>query len=630
MAFRSFAQEPKSLRRALSIFILFLLSSGLLAQQDSLSVEKYFRWYPAEEDGLPDSSDFRLVDSSLNTWHREYYPTYPEFNNWLGNFGSSMIPMVADYSDEVGMDWQYDFLNPYRLEARNANYKISSQPFTKARYVLGSKREESLDIEHNQNLNEDLNVGAQIRRHSFEGWWERRKTVLNGFRVHTSMIGKRRYSFFGSASYNNTYNEENGGFSQLDPVAGQTTNLLDGKNTSIRQEIHLKQLWKFGEIQLDTILPDTIIVGDTNDPYAPPPDTIIKDTFRIVESIVGGPIIQNETRLQRSFYEYRDNSPEWNFYTSEFGLLPSGNVLHDREDVIHTFNKTTLLMENGMRFFLLGEFARWQDDLRNNVDRNLFGISLGMDWVQDLWEIGGSGTIAGWQFGDLHLKAALKPWKTENWNLRIVGRFDRSLPEMFLQLNGWTGTNTATRIGAELIQGRKMKVDIRYNLLDKITYLGNDALVNTSGQMSVLSASVQRQLDWKAFHINFKVLYQGVSDRRIIQVPELISFGSLYYEGKWFNGNMLARIGVDAHYGTTYEAPSYAPHLRWYFTQRGFLYGAYPIIDGYFTCRVNTGRFFVKATNLYYWNIPGEYFIAEGYPLNPFAIKFGFDWTFFN
>jgi len=600
--------------RTLSILLCLSFPLCSIAQSDSLKKDKYFRTYTLNDYQLPDSSDYQQLDTSLNTWHRDFYPNIHRFHNWLGNFGSARISMLADFNNDLGMEWNFDQLDGYRLKAEEVTFHQSSQPFTKATYTLGSKREESLNIEHNQNVSRNWNVGVDFRRMSYEGWWLRRKTLSNAFRLYSSYLGKGRYSIFASASYNAGVNEENGGFESLDPRAGEVINLTNASNSVNQQEIYVRQYFKLGKAKIDSIAPDSL-----------KPDSLIQ-----TKEIASGPMLVNETEFHRSFYDFIDKQPNLQYYSREFNLIPAAGNFRDRQDIMHLRNKSSIVLTNGLRLYAEGEFARKQDDIDSLDIREFGNLNLGAEWTNEKTQVHAGLTALGWQSGDFVAGAQRQIFQAKGFQVLANAKISRFNPEMFYQFQGAAQSTSMAKVGIHLKQKEKMAIEVEYQTVDKLNYLDNSASLAQSQQLNVFSASFKRQLDWKKFHLSVDVRYQSISDLSVLKMPELMSFSTLYYEGKWFNGNMLARIGTDIQYGSSFESYAYAPHLRWFYTQSGFGYGAYPIWDVFFTCKVNTGRFFVKGTNLWYANIPGEYFITKDYPLNPFSIKFGFDWAFFN
>jgi hypothetical protein len=93
---------------------------------------------------------------------------------------------------------------------------------------------------------------------------------------------------------------------------------------------------------------------------------------------------------------------------------------------------------------------------------------------------------------------------------------------------------------------------------------------------------------------------------------------------------MVTRFGTDVFTSSSYQPYSFYPLMRSFYQQSSFQTEVYPVIDVYFACQVKTARFFVKGTNLYQAISGDNYLLVDGYPLNPFSLRIGFNWFFMN
>ncbi|MDX1629689.1 MAG: putative porin, partial [Fulvivirga sp.] len=189
----------------------------------------------------------------------------------------------------------------------------------------------------------------------------------------------------------------------------------------------------------------------------------------------------------------------------------------------------------------------------------------------------------------------------------------------------------------------KLRPGLSNTLMSNYLYFVKDTSLVSNGQ-SVLpqqtSADInilQPQLGmditlWKHLHFQSQLIYSLVSggSTEAINIPDFYARGQLSYGRISFEGNLEWRIGLDAYWKSTYFADGYDPAIMQFYVQNDFEVPAFPLIDFFFEGKINRGRFFLTANNIYEIFSDTGYFATPMYPGQTTIIDFGFDWTFYD
>ena len=618
------------MRKALLISFTLLLGLFGHAQKNDTSrvelllLQNRLSWNDAHRD----SSKWIAPDTTLNSFHY-HYPSFWNLNSFLGYLGTPVHYPIHSNRNSPALSMAYDRLGSYRLNSRTTDLYQLSNPYTNAFYVWSTRREEMFKLSHSQNLTDNLNIAANYQRISNQGWFDRQVLTFNGLNVNSNFISNSgRYALKASASYNNNLSQENGGYASIDEFAGETPNLLNAESKSRTQDFAFKHSFLLGEIRVDTTYE---AVNDS-----------LHDTL-ITKSISGNQIISQELRMQRGFFEFQDTIPGPGDYPGNY----SSNVT-DKQDVIsinHTTNWQTNNPNNRAQFELTmlnqyfevrqGRDALVRDQFINThlspglkLDFGSMELGLKLDYG-----------VTGYTRNDLRVTGNLNFDLNERWTLSGLVDFDSYQPEYFFKNYAqdqfsWNNDLPKTEemlFKSGLTYQKEEIFSASYSLINDYTFL--DATlrpVTFASEISLIQLSLAKHLQAGSFHFKFKGSYQLSNAKDILGIPDYLLFASVYYEHTLFNKHMIGRFGTDVFYTSSYRPYAFMPLMRSFYQQYLFSTGEYPLIDVYFACQVKTALFFVKATNVYNLISGTNYFLTDGYPINPFSLKVGFNWYFMN
>ncbi|MCK3686284.1 putative porin [Maribellus sp. YY47] len=177
---------------------------------------------------------------------------------------------------------------------------------------------------------------------------------------------------------------------------------------------------------------------------------------------------------------------------------------------------------------------------------------------------------------------------------------------------------------------RKLELGAKYAVINN--YIFNDTLGipdQTSNEILVLSAYVDKDFNFRKLHFRTRVLWQKVSEERYIHLPDWSAFISAYYQFT-ISKVMFTQIGTDVRYNTKYYADAYAPSTGLFYLQNEKQYGDYPYIDVYASLRLKRTRVFFKWMNIGTRFLDGEYMTVPHYPMNQSTFRLGVSWAFYD
>ncbi|HCE47621.1 MAG TPA: hypothetical protein DEQ84_02965 [Prevotellaceae bacterium] len=236
----------------------------------------------------------------------------------------------------------------------------------------------------------------------------------------------------------------------------------------------------------------------------------------------------------------------------------------------------------------------------------------------------------------------------------IIGRqptfFYRTYHSHHLWWDNSLDKQFTTRIGA-ILKSEKTRTRLSFDLqnIEKYTYFATTAQQATNGTSTyytydteVRQSSTNLQLIGVTLNQDFtlgilnwenEIAYQTSTNQNILPVPALSLYSNLYLLFR-IAKVLRVELGGDVRFFTPYYAPTYSPAIGMYATQaenERIKIGNYPIIDVYANLHLKHTRFYFMASHVNYSkNGSGNQFLVPHYPINPFVIRLGLSWNFFN
>ena len=201
---------------------------------------------------------------------------------------------------------------------------------------------------------------------------------------------------------------------------------------------------------------------------------------------------------------------------------------------------------------------------------------------------------------------------------------------------------------AAAINSRKWgRLEASYSLIDNKAYFATHAtdsldLLSADGNMLVkpyqldgsigyLKVKLENDLRLGHFGLYNTVMYQTVSqDQPVMNVPEIVTRNTLYYENHIFKKALYLQTGITFKYFTSYYMNGYNPVLGEFYSQNEEELGGFPMLDFFINAKVKRTRIYLKAEHFNSSFTGYDFYAAPGYPYRDFIVRFGFVWNFFS
>ena len=166
------------------------------------------------------------------------------------------------------------------------------------------------------------------------------------------------------------------------------------------------------------------------------------------------------------------------------------------------------------------------------------------------------------------------------------------------------------------------------------TYFNQKAVPEQySGNIQILSATLQQNFRAGIFHLDNEVTWQKSSNETVIPLPQLSIYSNLYILTKLAKKVLTVQLGADVRYFTKYNAPAYTPAIQQFHLQSEsdqVEIGGYPIVNVYANLQLKRTRLFAAYTHVNQGMGTRNSFLVPHYPINPSLLRLGVSWNFYD
>lgn len=283
--------------------------------------------------------------------------------------------------------------------------------------------------------------------------------------------------------------------------------------------------------------------------------------------------------------------------------------------------------------------------METNGNEQYLGVRVGFQ-LDSITDFSGA---AEYLFGGFHrIEAEIKsPWLDASFRNTV------SKPGFMQQVyrggyDFWTqaltGVNTTQANAMIKLPARKLQVKAggTITLLDRLVYFrevtpgpdGQRVLpVQSNGNQIIFSPDVSMSLEFIR-HTFFRpqVIYTSIirNDDNAIKLPQFFVNAQLAYENIIFKSKLQMQVGADFHWRSSYQAMGYDVPIQSFYVQQRLTTASFPVVDLFFTGKMNRFRFFVKYNNLIQAMTGVGYQVTPGYPGQRSVLDLGFDFMLFD
>lgn len=564
--------------------------------------------------------------------------------------------MLFEPVKTIGFDAGFHSLDYYKFTHDDIKFYRARTPFTSLSYISAGDNVQLLKIIHSQNIKPNWNFGANFNRIGANGFYQhQRGDDLNGTLFTWYQTKNKRYNIWVDAVFNTLKAEENGSIlkdsiifapagnnlatKEAEPVRLKSARQLYRDNSlMIRQSYFVGRIDSTENANNQNILPTNKITHtltytnssysfkkDEDDTYGilPAPrnlSTFTNDTTNVKHlqnefiysfflRAKGSSVIKNELKI--------DAGIRYDMYTFKQQMLQKDKTLFYARD----FNaqNTTILGAIGYRF-------------SNKVDVNLDvqQILQGFNAGDYLYEAKSNFSLSN-KAGKIVMSAYTQNKSPEEIYNRYFGNYYD-----WNQRANLSRTKTTNFTFTYLNDFLKLDASAAYYLISNYLYFtASPTIANAiipaqnSSEISILQLKVGKQVDAGSFHVSAYGVYQKTDQQRILRMPEIYLFASVYKDQTFFKF-LKTQLGFDVFYNDTYLAKSYAIAASQFYNGKDITFSSKPVVDAWIKVGLRRANLFVKYQNAAQGLFNNGTYTVNRYPMPDRLLLFGLTWNFYD
>lgn len=594
----------------------------------------------------------REIDSSINDF-TDYLPL-PADHIYLGNLGTAAHSLIYTPAMRTGFDPGFHAYDVYRFKTDSTRFFQTTKPYTRLRYLIGSKQEQLIEVFHTQNHTENFNFGFHFRKINSPGFFRNQNTDDNSFNVFAHFTTKsKRYNAYLSFVSNKLHAGENGGIKNNeyleDPnyadrrtipvnLGGESPYSVGFFTTPIATKSEFTEnSWLFNQ-RFDWGTGDTLNINDTTKRYVFHPVFRIEHTLRLSHQVAG----------------FTDTIPVYgsSYYFKHYGLdsvwKNKLHAIHDWHIITNDLSLVQFPNKNNQAHFLkLGASYKYiqGDFLQNSISfYDLKGQAEYHNLTRNRkWELDAHGefVLLGNNFGDYLASASLSRYLNEklgdiklsflnlNQTPSFVYRFFQS--DRFANVNKDLKKTNITRLQLSADNDHlQYRLDVNYFLLTNFTYFKSFyASAQEATAFNLLQIILHKKFTAGHFNWYLDLALQQTTGSNPLHVPLIWTRNRFTYENTLFK-NLILCTGLEGTYYTPYKADYYSPVLQQFISQNEqTFFDEVPDVAAFIHFRIKSFVAYVRAENLNTFVHPNLIKVPH-YPYPDFAVRVGLQWAFVN
>jgi hypothetical protein len=581
-----------------------------------------------------DFSHHHLLDTSLNELHR--YNQLFKNGNFYNITGHVTLPVRNVFYNPMNTDGlsfantMHDgiYLNNNQVEFMHTYY-----PITTVKAVIGSKKEQFMELLHSQQIIPEVNIGFKIHGIRTAGYYNKQQSNTVGFQAFSSYLAKGgRYRSFFSYTYNRIVAQLNGGLQPdsafsytyetltdkaLIPVyLNSASHQLYGSDVYTKQVIGLDKILKKAELSAmhDSCasLNKIVIYGRYQEYFRHHTDQFLDSTYYqnyyITQEVYKDKIRAQKTKASVALLNTVAGNAVDNYigYELQAGIENLDVTLIDYKKNYFTTYINALLAKNFGFFSAKAEAKYFLNGYNKSNYQAVFSLqSLPNQLLK--WEVNAGAN-------------ALNP--------EVINNYYTS--NNFFWENNFKAINH-TFVNANIAHKKVGNLLVQYSVINNYVYFDSLAVpsqFNTSN--SLLQIKYFKIFKWKALRFAPEVLFQlDASKEQILGLPTYFTKTSLYFEQRIFKKHLLFQIGTDVFWLNSYRPYTYMAATNQFFYQTKFNTGNLPVADFFIAFKISTVQAFVRLEQLS-TIVTEPYFYSPYYAMPGFTFKIGINWLFIN
>lgn len=612
-----------------SCLLLFLITISTYGQD---SVRNHFvREGLVKEFGVNEQLD--QVDTTISEFYK-FSMDGRDMQTSLGNPGLALGTM-GFHKPEYGFTLGENEFRTRFAKFDSPKYYSTTIPYARLAYLVGPKKYQEFDLFFTQNISKQLNFSFDLETSGADGTYANQQTSYRHLNFQTNYQSKNKAygAYFGFGLISGSANE-NGGIKgdsiyldRINDVKFDVLVWLDKENLSTnRYDMRNVQLHQYARLYKFN--------ADSNS-----------------RGNAGAYIIMNNKGIVEDFWFDNTGIDSLNgsVYYSGFGLnVKPGDTVNDRSHNFGFDNDISLKFLTAKGWDLrIGADIDWykvetlihdSEIVSNALTGSIRKLDLSGYVFSGTFNLGMSGYNSE---GHQAMVSVHKKFLNNKLTIGAFGETIKNLPSYkFLRYDGshlgWSNSDFKYIENQEF--GVRFSLDSigfsassRFYSQTNYTYYGSDLLPAQYGNtISGTEITLEQKFNVKSYHLDVKVIYQGIDESAPVNIPTWVWNVSFYYQRMLFKDALEIRYGVDYWQNSSYTANYYTPFSRSYVLQDQYAVGNYPYLNFYINARVKSAQAFVQFQNLNQIFSEKSYMMVPFYPMQDFGLSFGIQWDFYN
>ncbi|MFM1898692.1 MAG: hypothetical protein RL577_932 [Bacteroidota bacterium] len=577
-----------------------------------------------------DSSFGKALPARLYTLDQEY--TGPLATLGLNNGPSQSLTFNPHRESGIRLG-----LNPYGPLLQSSDsfefYKVS-MPFTRFHYSQGDGRFIGLQALHSQNFsptwNSTVRYNSVLNQDQYPG--SNQDHLFRNIQWGSHFVSPNgRLTQQSIATWNRARRNENGGLYNDSSFYWQPDSLTGALRT-------------FGIYQPWNLQAQSVFRRNAQTVYT---------RYSLADSNWA---LEYKFENERIYYQYNDASPDSAFYHRFIS-----DELND-SSAYHRWSHALGIRKQSDRYWISAHARAEGGSVFHKIGGeqrvNTLGIALEGAYyghlVNQQFSFLTNPFGTGYKSGDYHLRySAHRDWGSQTLRLEAAAEQSHiSLFEASFQSQALDGQWNPKRFGqskkiALSVSGEGHCYRIGIGQFERTYSFTQANMERAQAELSsanghYLQASLQQRLR-AGTHFHAWLRYQG----QIIRINNISSLSeglwpthwlalSTYFQGSAFQEALAFRLGIDAKTTSSYTAWMYRPDLGSFYAASvgGVQLGRYPVLDVFFTGRIQSVDISIKYEHLnewwYYSGFNPRYESTYAYPILPARLRLAVIWNFFN
>ena len=606
-----------------------------------------------------DTARFYFLDSSVNDFGKRWPVQWTSI--FLGNTGSASRSLLFSPNMKPGWDHGFHAYDAYVPDVFQTKFYNTTRPYTQLTYVLGPKSEQTIGVQHTQNVRYNWNFSFRFNLINSPGIFKNQKTNHSNLLFNTWYVTpNKRYTAYFIIAGNKIGATENGGLKDI--------KLLDS-TPAFSERFSIPTNLGGSSFESQSLLSNTINTGNkysfTNILFRHHYDLGRKDSITTDSTVVylfyPRFRFQHTMQLNRYSFQYLDTRVDTAGYALLYNLhnLPATFGL---KDFWQTFSNELAIysypdIKNQQQFLkvaagfesLHADFGTNEPSFTNlQVNGEYRNKTKNRKWDM---ELSGRFYLAGLNGGDYNVLASLKRLIGKKLGYITLGfqnvnrtpSFIYDDQSNFKKLNigntNFGKENTTIASAVYELPQQRLVLGAKYFLASNYIYFKNYSEASQEATLfNLLQLQLQKQFSFgRRKHWNWytEIFVQQTTANAPVNLPLVLSRNRFAYEGQFFK-NLNLSTGVELRYHTPYKADNFSPVLGQFVLQNTTTIKNLPDIAAYLHFRVRSLSLFIRAENLNTAELsPSFGFLNNNMatPLQPtpgYYLRFGIFWGFVN